>query len=248
MGTNYNPNGMVLHEGYSQLDGSPIVVIATGLDGRSRNRKTGNMVQTWIMLQDVPPTEAAREGLDAAVCGDCPHRGKDGKGRSCYVTLHQAPLAVWKAYKAGRYRTADPMLAVDVVLAGAGRMVRVGSYGDPAAVPASLWRALISQATGWTGYTHQWRQPWAGEYADFLMASCDTLSDYHEARPAWRTFRVMPHGAAMLDTEVMCPANTGKTCAACRRCAGNAAKRPCVAIEVHGSAGTVNSFARNTAA
>ena len=48
------PRGLVLYEGPSEIDGKPIVCIAT-LD--SRNRKTGNMVQTWILRQDVSPFE-----------------------------------------------------------------------------------------------------------------------------------------------------------------------------------------------
>ena len=38
--------GYVLHEGPSPFDGQPIVSIATL---HSSNRKTGDMVQTWIL-------------------------------------------------------------------------------------------------------------------------------------------------------------------------------------------------------
>ena len=33
--------------------------------------------------------------------------------------------------------------------------VRIGSYGDPAAVPTRVWAELVRYAKNWTGYTHQ---------------------------------------------------------------------------------------------
>jgi hypothetical protein len=42
--------GVVLYEGPSELDGKPIVVVATF---NSVNDKTGNMVQTWIIRSDM---------------------------------------------------------------------------------------------------------------------------------------------------------------------------------------------------
>ena len=50
-----NPNGRILYEGPSMLDGAPIVVIATGFAERSGNDKTGAMIQTWILRADIPP-------------------------------------------------------------------------------------------------------------------------------------------------------------------------------------------------
>ena len=81
-----NPLGFVLFEGPSQLDGLPVVVIATL---KTSNVKTGNMVQTWILRQDLNPVEASKIGADASVCGNCVHRHfHDGP---CYVNLGQAP-------------------------------------------------------------------------------------------------------------------------------------------------------------
>jgi hypothetical protein len=39
-------NGRVIWEGESLLDGSPIMVIAIGFKASSKNRKTGDMIQT----------------------------------------------------------------------------------------------------------------------------------------------------------------------------------------------------------
>jgi hypothetical protein len=96
------PQGFVLWEGLSPLDGSPIVCIATL---KSVNRKTGNMIQTFILRQDVNPVAALKSGDDLAICGNCYHRGsgfvdttKPRRKRSCYVNVGQAPNKVWDAY------------------------------------------------------------------------------------------------------------------------------------------------------
>ncbi len=106
-------SGIILYRGPSMIDGAPIVCIATGIEGKaSRNSKTGAMVQTWILREDIAPHKAIHTGADVSICGDCEHRGTltaniHGKtrnvGRSCYVTVFQAPLVVWKAYHRGIY-------------------------------------------------------------------------------------------------------------------------------------------------
>src|SRR5665213_63590 len=100
-------SGVIFYRGPSMLDGAPIVAIATGLRDRSANVKTGALVQTWILRDDMSPLDAARTGADSSICGACPHRGRvvDGRNvdRSCYVTLFQAPLNVWKAARRELY-------------------------------------------------------------------------------------------------------------------------------------------------
>ena len=66
----------ILWAGRSAIDGSPIALVATGLGRSSRNEKTGGIVQTWIIRTDMSPTDAVATGADAAICGDCPHRGQ----------------------------------------------------------------------------------------------------------------------------------------------------------------------------
>ena len=58
------PNGYILWRGPSLLDGSPIVVIAIKKSG---NRKTGRMLQTYILRADQTPVEAIRSGAGAAL-------------------------------------------------------------------------------------------------------------------------------------------------------------------------------------
>jgi hypothetical protein len=89
--------GLIAYDGPSLLNDRRVVAIVTGVARPSSNVKTGNMIQTWILLADRHPLEARKSGADAAVCGDCVHR----RG-SCYVALNHAPSAVWHAYRRDR--------------------------------------------------------------------------------------------------------------------------------------------------
>lgn len=238
-------NGMILYRGPSVLNGSPIVVVATGLATSSDNKKTGAMVQTWIIRDDMSPVDAVKTGADNAICGDCPHRGT-----SCYVPVFQAPLSVFKSVQRGIYPTATSADAIAEALAG--KMVRLGSYGDPAAVPMWVWDAAISRASGHTGYTHQWRK--APELARYVMASADSPSDHFAAKLlGFRVFRVRTETQPVEDREVICPASAEagyKTnCATCRACGGLSARAKAdITIVAHGAASKVRAFNRLSAA
>jgi hypothetical protein len=221
----------VFYRGPSLIDGAPIVGVAVYSD---RNGKTGRVLQTYIIRADMNPLEASKTGADVSICGTCPLRGtatddparKQAAGRRCYVNLGQGPLAVFRALERGRYADVDPAAI------GAGRMVRVGTYGDPAAIPGEVWDAMLSQATAWTAYTHQ--KPWR---PDIAMQSAD---DYHEAALHWhagrRTFRVIT-GLDDIDHnhEILCPASkeAGRRvqCAACKLCKGSARGKSIAIVE-----------------
>jgi hypothetical protein len=226
-------NGIVLFEGSSHIDGKPIVVIAIL---KSSNRKTGNMIQTFILRQDIDPVQASKLGEDVSICGNCPHRGLNGKARSCYVNLGQGPLSVWRAYKRGRYEKFSPVNPNWKLLV-AGRVVRLGAYGDPAAVSLPFWKAVLSGAKGWTGYTHQWRK--RPELRELVMASCDSPADYRDAQESgWRTFRVRLDSQELLANEITCPASAESgfrtSCEACKLCSGNRLQAKSIAIVLHG--------------
>ena len=221
---------MLIWEGPSRINGEPIIAIATF---GSQNRKTGDMVQVWILPRDIKPTKAVKSGADEAVCGDCKHRGT-----SCYVNVGQAPLTVWRKYHRGGYPEFDPE-------AFRGKAVRFGAYGDPAAVPVKVWETLAELADTHTGYTHQWKR--FPELKPYCMASVDDEEEYQQAKTAgWRTFRVMPTGGQTLEKEFLCPSDRGVKCANCTMCDGATAndKRRDIAIHVHGSKGRVNAFNR----
>lgn len=209
------PKGFVLYRGPSLFDGSPIVVIATT---SSRNAKTSDMLQTWVLREDIAPTEAVRTGADATICGDCVYRN----GNGCYVTVMRAPLAIWRAYHRGRYADiAGDLAAIERL--GDGRTVRLGAYGDPVACPEEIWQALTAKSSAHTGYTHAWRvAPRA--FRSLVMASCDTPRDRDAAQlRGYRTFRVNVDGTRQRG-EMTCPASAEAghrtSCADCHACDG----------------------------
>lgn len=239
--------GLVLYEGKSQIDGAPIVAIANRIVAESTNDKTGNMVQTWIMRADIAPTDALKSGEDSSVCGDCQHR--PANGGTCYVRVFQAPLSTFKAYKRGRYAMPgvdyDPKIIPGVF---AGKAFRMGSYGDPAAVPFQIWRAATLMAAVVNGYTHQWRNAKFAAFKLLCMASADSLTDMADAHAAgWRTFRVRGESEEVQKgKEVVCPASKEagyKTdCASCKSCGGLSAKaKVSMVIIAHGA--TAKRFA-----
>ena len=76
------PTGFEVWRGLSPLDSQPIVAIATL---NSDNRKTGNMIQVWVLCQRGYPVDNARDGSDYSICGDCKHRLNAIGIRTCYV-------------------------------------------------------------------------------------------------------------------------------------------------------------------
>ena len=219
------PNGYILYSGPSILDGAPIVAIATM---SSNNDKTGNMVQTWILRADVSPLDATKTGEDSSVCGECPHRHY--LGGACYVTVFQAPLAVYKAYKRGSYSTNTSEFYKRIT----NRRVRFGAYGDPAAVPITVWSDITKHCSGHTGYTHQIaHKNFNTEILGYVMASVDTAAQAKQVEG--RYFRVKLASDPALPREVECLADSvGKACADCLLCDGGT-KGKNVYINVHGS-------------
>jgi hypothetical protein len=245
---------MILYRGPSQLDGKPIVAIVTGLDLNSVNAKTGAMAQVWILRDDIAPIDAVKQGEDVSICGQCPHRGISeyvsaelgwvNRGRTCYVTLFHAPRNVWASYKRGVY---GDEVAQDAPARLANKKVRLGAYGDPAALPFGVWQAALANAAAFTGYTHQWRSC-DTRFRTFVMASADSAADMAEAQTlGYRTFRVRTAAEALAPREVICPASqeAGKktSCAACLACGGTSAKaKASIAIVAHGAG--ARNFAR----
>ena len=239
------PTGYVIYKGPSLLDGEPIMVIATV---KSTNRKTGNMVQTWILREDLSPVDASKQSADASICGDCKHRWS--LGGACYVNIGQGPGSIWRAYKRGNYPDAQlrrseldgQWLAFQPALSAVarGRKVRLGAYGDPAAVPVTVWRYLMENSIGHTGYTHQWRLPVAEPLREMCMASVDTDDEYAQAQSmGWRTFRVRcADDDTVMPREFECVSDTkGTSCEDCLACDGatRGAGQASVFITVHGS-------------
>lgn len=216
------PYGFVAYEGPSLFDGEPIVVIVTLY---SENKKTGNMIQTWIIRQDKKPTEIAKNGEDSSICGSCRFRS----GNGCYVNLGQGVLSVWTSYKAGRYPHFNPEFHPRFLR---NRGIRLGSYGDPASVPFAIWDYLTSYCTLRTGYTHAWKN--SPKLKGYVQASCDSIEEAKTAQAqGWKTFLVIdPKNDIPKEVGIECVSDThGKTCLECRLCNGNKTN---IVIKLHG--------------
>lgn len=218
-------NGAIVYRGPSAVDGAPIVVILIGLDVPSANGKTGGLVQSYILREDIAPLAAMAQGLDVSICGDCPHRHpRSGGSGACYVNVGQGATGVWKGLHRGIYPTLGKQAAMQAV-AATGRGLRVGTYGDPAAVPAPerFWRPLTDAArfgracagnvTGpdHTAYTHAAHLKRGASLRGLCMASADSSEERDAFRSkGWATFRVAPAGEKPSDRnggEAHCPAS-----------------------------------------
>ena len=221
--------------GYLLFEGKDVVVIATLKSG---NIKTANMIQVWILHRWLSPIEAIKQGKDAVICLDCPHRGDFGK-RTCYVDVSRAPMSIFRKYQRGGYAL---LAESDYARVFGARRVRFGAYGDPVLIPLGTLAAIARVAEGWTGYSHQWKLAQYQEYRAYLMASCDSAVDFELAHSMeWRTFRVRAEYEPLLAHEIKCPASPEgghkSTCERCLLCNGsrgaNDARKDIVII-VHG--------------
>ena len=228
----------IIYKGQSLLDGKPVVAIATYSD---RNTKTGKVLQTYIIRSDISPLDASKTGADFSICGDCKFKGtpttdpkrKQAVKRDCYVNLGQGPTIVYKSFLRGTYPMADNR--GDRMTLGAGRVVRLGTYGDPAAIPSWVWDQLLTSCATHLAYTHQ-----SGFRPDIAMQSADTKA---QAVAHWnngrRTFRVITDlGDIVKGKEILCPASkeAGRRvqCNACKLCGGNSTNSPkSIAIVQH---------------
>ena len=247
-------NGYEIWRGPSRLrghEGAPVVLIATGFDKGSTNRKTGTEIQTWIIRQDCPPTEAVRQGIDDAICGNCPLRPVNAQAKQretgrheamCYVNTMFAPNNVYRTWKAGKYPTVDPVIAGQIAKTRH-HPIRIGSYGDPAAIPPEIWDQLLALQEEHTGYTHQWRNH--PEYARTLMASVGSEAEREQAKAmGFRTFRVLSGNETKAPGEIWCPASDvgghKSQCDRCQLCSGSRGPteaRKDIAIYDHGPGG-----------
>ena len=250
----------------SIIDGAEIYVVFTGRPragrGGSANPKTGALIQSWIIRADMLPRRAIESGDDSSVCGGCRlrpsiaralraaarERGERASVPTCYVRTSNAPRAIFRALQAGRYERAESLEHAAEWLRD--QDVRLGSYGDPAAIAAAVWIRILRLARPATGYSHQWdhADPVVASNAAALrrycMASVDSAGERDRARAAgWRTFRVidirradqLPRAAG----EAVCPASREAghrlDCASCRQCGGARDSGPAgIAILDHG--------------
>lgn len=222
------PNTVEVWRGASLLDGSPVVVLLSGLRSPSTNPQTTGMIQGYILRADIDPVAAIHSGADAGICGDCKHRGTNGfKGRACYVNVGQGPRSVWMAWDRGNVPSMYPHEVAEKLPEGFG--FRMGAYGDPAAVCFTVWAPLVALQGFGTGYTHQWRDPRFQYLKGFCMASCDTEAEVAEAEAlGWRVYYVVAQGSAPPRAMRRCPSDpllpAQVPCTVCQACDGLGSK------------------------
>lgn len=231
--------GYIAYEGPSEIDGRPIVVIVNKLQG-SDNAKTGaDLVQTFIIRADVNPVDALKTGDDVSICGQCAHRpllASETGDAPCYVNVGRSVRSVYDAYMRGRYVRATPGTLRRIL---AGRKIRLGTYGDPAAAPVAMWQEITADAAGIVGYSHQWQSIGFDHaaWAPLVMASADSIDEAAQANLfGMRVFRVSV-GVDKQSGEVTCPASAegGKkaTCDSCMLCGGTTKSARDVVIADH---------------
>jgi hypothetical protein len=126
----------------------------------------------------------------------------------------------------------------DVVRESDRKAVRLGTYGDPAAVPFYVWKYLLQcPDINRTGYTHQWRTC-NQDMRRLCQASCDSVLDAADAaQMGWHAFLVIPHNAPAPVTgrrSIQCLSDrNGLDCATCGACNGSKID---VWINAHGTA------------
>ena len=194
--------GLTLYEGPSTLGPDPIVVLATGIRP-SANVKTGDCYQVYILTADFHPHEARTLGMDESICGDCslrPLTAKIKKSKDqCYVEgyMLNQPWTSWKNAP-WKYPKGSLSQLPDY------KPVRVGAYGDMAAVPNALqfWTEQLKRHK-YLAYTSQWRH---ADLQGLAMASVQSPSEQSEAETrGYRTYRRYRGEVQLKSNEIICP-------------------------------------------
>jgi hypothetical protein len=197
-----------------------VVLVLTNIRGGSRNAKTGDMIQSWVFDRT-----KLTERVFGAKCEECPMVSQCYvmKGTQAHNSVRRATLKALgllsgnTSYKVTTLESVLPMLA--------GRPIRLGSYGDPSAIPLDDLRALVSASSGHTGYTHFWRTS-DPDYSEFLMASVEDLASEMLAQSlGYRTYRVLRKQESqheVSERSILClEKSAGLSCADCLVCSGN---------------------------
>jgi hypothetical protein len=246
------PAAGIIYRGPSLLDGTSIVVIGV-YNTKGANTKTGAVLQTYILCDSgMSPSMANYTGADYAICGGCKHRGiarpghpgKVAPGRTCYVQM-TGPSAVWGKYQRGGYPDCTAKEGRQTLARE--RFLRMGTYGDPGAVPYKVWEHMLGVSAGHTAYTHQAMHQGAQPMPGSMMFSADTQEEAaSHQRAGARTFRVIPVKVwqaqgkqALMPSEILCPASKEAgarvTCLSCKLCSGANVQAKSITVVAHGA-------------
>jgi hypothetical protein len=237
IGTRERPLGWEFYNGPSALDGTGIIGLLQ--PAPSSNRKLGlPWFQAWILVRRQDPAGAQASGADAAVCGSCVFRPRSRRlkrklgqelptSQPCYVVTVNGPGSMYRAWQAGRYDQFEE----GSVRVGDADNLRMGAYGDPAAIPVEAWEPVVRlfpERNGRRrviGYTQQWLTcpDW---FRQHCMASVTSEGQAALASQlGWRCFRIRKRGERLLPREFECPASDEQghrlTCDRCMACHGS---------------------------
>ena len=202
--------------------------------------------QLWVLPADRHPMDAIKDDGAAAVCGDCPIK------TACYVGK-QVVSQVWK------HSRSNPVTPLHELWRDGTEawLLRLGAWGDPAAIPFSLVEDLSIHAKESgirrrTGYTHQWRT--ADErFRALVMASVEGTAMSPQAWDlGYRTFAAVPDtGEVDTDGHFECPATSMRanrlTCERCGLCNGTESGAKSVWIRLHNNPGRMRLARENLA-
>lgn len=221
------PDHVVLYRGPSTLNGKPIIMVEYGVN-RINNHKLGRMIEVAVFPADMLPSEAAKAGDDAAVCGDCP--GRPANHGYCYV---QVAKEVDKTWEAAHNLPVTDLAEACRLVRESGLPIRFGTYGDCAAVPFEIVEALAIAARGpngnsrHTGFTHQRSHSnFDPRMLKYLSASIEFPEQGDELRrqfPGVKTYRIGLAESDILPNERLCPGGPEPDdvhCCDCLSCSG----------------------------
>lgn len=204
----------------SLFNGQPIKSVLAGITAPSQNRKTGPVIQQYILNDsDTLPYNYDRNQAES-VCGDCPlHPTANG---GCYVLRFKGAAAVAKS--------TPPKLNLYHL---SGRVLRLGAEGDPTAIPFDEYEQLFKEVRVVLGYTHQWRNC-DPRWKPYLKASVESEAAAKEAQElGWSTFRIRATEAGQpMKGEAVCRYESNReTCLECKLCS----KSVNIVVTAHGA-------------
>ncbi len=206
-------NSTLIKQTKSKFNEESISVYYTS---KSANAKTGNIPNTTILVDDVKPTDAIKNGQDFAICGDCQLRRVDKTDKlSCYVNCGFGPNAIHNAKNRGSIKDTLDINQIKVQ--------RHCSYGDPASLSKELNYTILDLADKTLCYTHQWEKPEFNYLKSFCMASVHSKSEAKRAQKlGFRTFRILENeNVKLMDNEKMCFYYSHNVqCVKCQQCDG----------------------------
>ena len=218
------------------IDGQNLFVINKAKTANKKITDGSKIVQTYTFSLKQWVLATTTQGfkmkdffaLDGSNCLDCPFSVSSGSG-GCYTHKFQqysGMLKMLRSIGSDALTPLDKEKYRNIMDMSHDTYIRFGTYGEPSLLPIELVESMSLLSKSWTGYTHQWKQEWAGEYGKFFMASTHNQEESIVANGVnYRSFIATKVGN---EDAVGCPASKEmgfKTnCAKCGLCSGTEGK------------------------